>query len=156
MANSGHAPADFETDAGQFRLMIGDTDPKAVNESDQTGNYVFYSDDEITALIKMAGGSVGAAAVRALRFIAGSQVMLLKAFTSADLSVNGPAISDALRAVAKDLEASMAADSLAEVGTIVVPTGGFSWSGQRVLDSDERALDLYGYGREAERYGLFI
>lgn len=154
MANSGHAPADFETEVGQFRLMIGDTDPKDV--ADSVGTYVFYSDDEITGLIKLAGGSVKAAAIQALRFIAGSQVMLLKAFTSADLSVNGPAIADALRAVAKDLEAGMAADALGEVGTFVVPTGGFSWSGQRVLDSDETALDFYGYGREIDRYGSFI
>lgn len=157
MPNTGRAPADFESPVGRFRLLIGDTDPTEV--ADQSGTYVFYSDDEITALIDMAGGSYKKAAIQSLRLIAGSQAMLLKKFTSADLSVDGPAIADALRAVAKDLENELISDAAGEVGTFVVPTGGISWSGLRVLHSDEVTLDFYGYGRElseyeAARYGL--
>lgn len=163
MPNNGRAPADFESPVGRFRLLIGDTDPTEIVEptpdKDGSGTYAFYSDAEITALVDMAGGSYKKAAIQALRLIAGSQAMLLKKFTSADLAVDGPAIADALRAVAKDLENEMAGDALAEVGTFVVPTGGTSWSGLRVLHSDETVLDPYAYARElstwdALRYGL--
>ena len=152
MPNTGRAPADFESPVGRFRLLIGDTDPTEVQN--ESGTYVFYSDDEITALIDMAGGSYRKAAIQSLRLIAGSQAMLLKKFTSADLSVDGPAISDALRAVAKDLENELIGDAAGEIGTFAVPTGGISWSARRVLESDEVTLDVYGYARELSTYRL--
>lgn len=126
MANSGKAPFDPTTDVGRVRLLLSDTDPTDVNEGEQTGTYRFNSDVEIEALVTLYGGSVKRAAAQILRTVASQQVLLLKAFSSADLSVNGPAIAEALRLLAKDLDSQADTDGDGELNdyVAVVPTGG--------------------------------
>ena len=103
MANLGVAPPDLSSDIGKIRVLLGDTD--AENISSDIGEYKFFSDDELDAFLDMYGGNVKLATARCMETIAGSQVLLLKSWSSDDLSVNGDRITDALRRVAAQLRA---------------------------------------------------
>lgn len=105
MANRGTAPVDYTSAVGQVRLLIGDTDP--ANVENGTGDYVFWSDDEIAALIVMFEGNPKRAAVQMLRTIALTPSLKLKKWTSADLMVDGPAITEQLLDAALALENSL-------------------------------------------------
>lgn len=104
MANQGIAPPDFTTDVGKVRLLIQDTDASSI--SGGQGTYLWQSDDEITALLEMQGGP-GRVAIFILRQVAMSPAMQLKKWSSADLSVDGPAITRALRDLINDLEKNL-------------------------------------------------
>lgn len=122
MANAGIAPPDFSTDVGRVRLLTSDTD--ASNISAGSGEYLWSSDAEITALIDLTG-TPERAAIRILRLVAMTPAMQLKKWSSADLSVDGAAITNALRALIKDIENGMGvadASALSEVA-MIVPTG---------------------------------
>jgi hypothetical protein len=84
-------------------MLLGDTD--ADNISAGSGEYMWFSDTELEALATLFGGSVLRAAAQALRTVAGSQALLLKKWSADDLTVDGPAITRALRDLAKDMDA---------------------------------------------------
>lgn len=108
--NEGAVPVDLDTPVGEVRLLIGDTNAKPGTEdaTTGTGSFTFYSDDEITAFIRSAGGPRPAAS-GILRAIAVSQALKLKKWSSADLMADGPAISDALLRAAAAIDAGTAA-----------------------------------------------
>lgn len=101
MANTGVAPPDFTTDVGKVRVLLGDTDPTNVAAS--SGTYMYFSDAEIGAFLTMYGDNVKLAAARCLETIAGSQALLLKSWSSDDLTVNGDKIAESLRKLAAQL-----------------------------------------------------
>lgn len=122
MANIGIAPPNYDTPVGQVRLLIQDTD--ASNISAGSGEYLWQSDDDIAAMIK-ARGSAQRAAIYILRMVAMTPSMQLKKWSSADLTVDGPAITRALREMIKDIEDGLneeAGVTAAEVA-MIVPTG---------------------------------
>jgi len=112
MANEGVAPPDFTTDVGKVRVLLGDTDPTEVSMGE--GIYMYFSDDEIAAFLTMYGDNVKLAAARCLETIAGSQALLLKSWTSDDLSVNGDRIAESLRKLASQLREEALADESSE------------------------------------------
>lgn len=110
MANSGVAPVDLTSNVGRVRVLLGDTDP--TNVSGGFGDYLFFSDDELDAILAMYDDSPKLSAARCLETIAGSQALLLKSWSSDDLSVRGDLIAKELREMAKQLRNEvMASDS---------------------------------------------
>lgn len=122
MANTGIAPPDYSTAVGKVRLLIQDTD--ATNISGGQGDYMWQSDDEITALLGMKG-SPEKTAVFILRQVAMTPAMQLMKWSSADLAVDGPAITRALRDLINDIEkGDVTSDALlASEYAAVVPVG---------------------------------
>lgn len=102
MPNLGISPPDFSTTTGQTRALLGDTD--AINVTAGVGEYAWYGDDAIDGLLTVYGDNVRRAAAQALRTVASSQALLLKKWSSDDLSVDGAVIAEALRKLAKDLD----------------------------------------------------
>lgn len=101
MANSGVAPVDLGSNVGKVRVLLGDTDP--TNVVNNVGEYLFFSDAELEAILGMYSESPQLAAARCLDTIAGSQALLLKSWSTDDLSVRGDAIARELRELAKQL-----------------------------------------------------
>jgi hypothetical protein len=108
MANTGVAPPNFSTSVGKVRVLLGDTDPTGV--AGGSGTYLFFSDTELTALLAMYDDNVKLTAARCMETIAGSQALLLKAWSSDDLTVNGDRIAKELRELAKQLRAEAIAN----------------------------------------------
>ena len=109
MANTGVAPVDLGSNVGKVRVLLGDTDP--TNVVSNVGEYLFFSDAELEAILGMYSDSPQMAAARCLDTIAGSQALLLKSWSSDDLTVNGDRIAKELRELAKQLRAeAMAAE----------------------------------------------
>lgn len=120
MPNEGIAPPNFATTVGQFRALLGDTD--AININLGEGEYVWFSDAEVSAFLAMYADNPKLAAARALMTIAGSQALLLKKWSADDLHVDGAAIAEALRKQAKDLRDEVAAgDAAVDIFEISVP-----------------------------------
>lgn len=117
MANTGVAPVDLGSNVGKVRVLLGDTDP--TNVSNNVGEYLFFSDAELEAVLGMYGDSPKLAAARCLDTIAGSQALLLKSWSSDDLTVNGDRIAKELRELAKQLRAEAVADESSEAFEIV-------------------------------------
>lgn len=103
MANLGVAPVDLGSNIGRVRVLLGDTDP--TNVANNVGEYLFFSDAEIESILGMYSDSPQLAAARCLDTIAGSQALLLKSWSSDDLTVNGDRIAKELRELAKQLRA---------------------------------------------------
>jgi hypothetical protein len=101
MANTGVAPPNFTTDVGKVRALLGDTDPTGVAAGE--GTYMYFSDDEIGAFLTMYGDNVKLAAARCLETISSSQALLLKSWSSDDLTVNGDKVAESLRKLAAQL-----------------------------------------------------
>jgi len=101
MANLGVAPPNPASDVGKIRILLGDTDPQNVTQG--VGEYIYFSDVELETFLELYGGNVKLATARCMETIAGSQVLLLKSWSSDDLSVNGDRITDSLRRVAAQL-----------------------------------------------------
>lgn len=120
--NSGASPIDSATPVGQVRLLTSDTD--AENVVGGVGEYMWMSDSEIEGHIALHG-SPQRAAIFILRMVAMTPAMQYKKWSSADLTVDGPAITSALRALIADIEKSLDADAASEVADLigVVPTG---------------------------------
>lgn len=116
-ANQGVAPPAFDTAVGQVRLLIGDTDPQ--NVSGGFGTYAFYSDAELTALLTLHGSDARRCAVACLRAIAITPALKLKKWSSADLMVDGPAITNSLLAAARAIESGINADAVTTGGDFV-------------------------------------
>lgn len=102
MPNTGIAPPDFTSAVGQVRAVLGDTDAENIVMGE--GEYAWYSDDDIEALLTVFGDNVLHTAAQMLRTVASSQSLLLKKWSADDLSVDGPAITRELRALARDLD----------------------------------------------------
>jgi hypothetical protein len=117
MANTGVAPVNLTSDVGKVRVLIGDTDPTGV--AGGSGTYLFFSDAEITAILGMYENSPKLAAARALETIAGSQALLLKSWSSDDLSVRGDAIAKELREIAKQLRAEVLSESSSDFVALI-------------------------------------
>ena len=112
MANDGVAPPDYTTDVGKVRVLLGDTDPTDVSSGE--GSYMYFSDDEIAAFLTMYGDNVKLAAARCLETIASSQALLLKSWSSDDLTVNGDRIAESLRKLAAQLREEALQDESSE------------------------------------------
>ena len=117
MANTGVAPVDLGSNVGKVRVLLGDTDP--TNVSNNLGTYLFFSDAELEAILGMYSDSPQMAAARCLDTIAGSQALLLKSWSSDDLTVNGDRIAKELREMAKQLRAEASAAEASEAFEIV-------------------------------------
>jgi hypothetical protein len=102
--NSGTAPPAFDTPTGQVRLLTGDTNPTDVDTATDMGTYLWYSDEEIQALLDLKNDSPQRTAIFILRMVSLTPAMQLKKWSSADLSVDGPAITRALRETIADIE----------------------------------------------------
>lgn len=112
MANEGVAPVDYSTEVGQVRALLGDTDPTDVSGGE--GTYLYFSDDEIGAFLTMYGDNVKLAAARCLETISMSQALLLKSWSSDDLTVNGDRIAESLRKLAAQLREEALQDESSE------------------------------------------
>jgi len=126
-ANLGAYPVDVKTPVGLVRLLIGDTDTAVIvkaNDGSDRGQFAWYSDDEIAALVEVNGGPKPTA-VYILRLIAVNQAMLLKKFTSSDLAVDGPGISDTLLKAADAIEKAHNGAEAATAASFftITPTG---------------------------------
>jgi hypothetical protein len=133
MPNVGNFPPDYTVPLGQVRALIGDFEavPLVPNIPGQ-GDYLWFGDDALQGILNVYLDNPRRAAAQALRTIASSQSLLLKKFSTDDLSVDGPAISEALRKLAIELD-KQAADidalvdifELADIGTAAkfVPEG---------------------------------
>ena len=112
MANSGVAPVNLSSNVGRVRVLLGDTDP--TNVVDYVGEYLYFSDAEVDSLLGMYDDNPKLAAARALETIAASQALLLKSWSSDDLSVRGDQIAKELRDIANQLRAeALVSDSSA-------------------------------------------
>lgn len=129
MANTGIAPVDLTSAVGQVRVLIGDTDP--TNVSGGYGTYLYFSDDELTAVLGLYEDSPKLAAARAMETIAGSQALLLKSWSSDDLSVRGDQIAESLRKIAEQLRkeaiAEDSSDFVALIQTVDTDDPADSW-----------------------------
>lgn len=112
MANLGAAPPDYDTEVGQVRALLGDTDPTDVSMG--VGTYMYFGDDEINAFLTMYGHNVKLAAARCLETISMSQALMLKSWSSDDLSVHGDRITESLRKLAAQLREEAIADEASE------------------------------------------
>lgn len=117
MANFGVSPADFASDIGKVRVLLGDTE--AENVISGIGEYLYFSDAELGAFLDMYGDNVKLAAARAMEVIAGSQALLLKSWSSDDLTVNGDRIAESLRKIAAQLRQEAIAEESSEYFNIV-------------------------------------
>lgn len=117
MANEGIAPPNFTTSVGKVRVLLGDTDP--INVSAGEGEYLFFSDEELTALLDMHDDNAKLTAARCMETIAGSQALLLKSWSSDDLTVNGDRIARELRELAKQLRAEAVADESSDSFNVI-------------------------------------
>ena len=117
MANTGVAPVDLGSNVGKVRVLLGDTDP--TNVVNNVGEYLFFSDAELESILGMYSDSPQLAAARCLDTIAGSQALLLKSWSSDDLTVNGDRIAKELRELAKQLRSEAIAAEGSEAFEIV-------------------------------------
>jgi hypothetical protein len=132
MANEGAAPPDYTTDVGKVRVLLGDTNPTDVSAGE--GTYLYFSDDEIAAFLTMYGDNVKLASARCLETIAGSQALLLKSWSSDDLTVNGDRITESLRKLAAQLREEALVDESNEY---------FNMIAMFVDDDDDGQADEY-------------
>lgn len=101
MSKIGVVPVNYASNVGKVRVLLGDVD--AQNVSDGTGEYKYFSDDELVAILQMYDHNIKMTAARCLETIASSQVLLLKSWSSDDLTVNGDKIAESLRRIAQQL-----------------------------------------------------
>lgn len=124
MSNSGVYPFVVDTPATTlqyFRILTNDDDPTAT--SDPTiGEYKFLSDDSASALIALYNDEPRLAAARELETIAVSEALLRK-WSSDDKSVDGAAVANALRQLAKQMRDEVIAGIALEDDFEIVPTG---------------------------------
>jgi hypothetical protein len=117
MANSGVAPVDLTSNVGRVRVLLGDTDPTNVAEG--YGDYLYFSDDELDAVLGLYDDNPKLAAARCLETIAASQALLLKSWSSDDLSVRGDAIAESLRKIAQQLRAEVVSGESSDAFEII-------------------------------------
>lgn len=86
---------------------------------DRVADDLFFTDDEITALLELEDQNVKQATALALETMASDQAMVLKAIKLLQLSTDGPKVSDALLKRAKLLREQAAIEASEDT------TGGF-------------------------------
>lgn len=124
----GVSPVDLTTSVGMVRTLLGDTDSIPLDpDVPGTGEYKFWSDAELTAIIAMFAydtrpSSLMRVAVWCLRQVAVTQSLLLKVWTSDDLAVNGAAITESIRKVALDLEKAADTADANDAGSVFTVT----------------------------------
>lgn len=140
--NQGIAPPNLTSPVGLVRLELGDTNPTNVDETVGMGEYLWYSDEEIEALLKLYGDDPRSTAVRILRNIAITPSLKLRKWRSADLQVDGPAITDALLKAADRIEGAILNEASAASSDVflVIETGAPDWTAEALLGR--------AYGRE--------
>jgi hypothetical protein len=110
------AMTDFSSDAGKVRLLISDIDLTAP----------IFNDASVEAFLEISGGNVKRAAAAALMVIAVNEVLVQKRIRLLDLTTDGPAEANALRALAAqyrkeaDEEGARATGS---IGWLALPAG---------------------------------
>ena len=92
-------PINYETVAGQLRLLIADVGEGA----DQ-----LFTDDQINAFLALENQHVKLAAAQALDTAASSEALVSKVIRTQDLSTDGAKTADALRRHAAALRAQVA------------------------------------------------
>jgi Arc/MetJ family transcription regulator len=116
---------DLGTDIGVCRLMLADTQQAEP----------ILQDEEIQAFLALEGGNLKMAAAQALDAIATNEALTQKVIKVLDLTTNGAALAQTLRAHAKDLRDQVRRDlESAQAGT------DFDW-----------AEEVYGPASERER-----
>lgn len=102
MVNRGIAPPDPGTDVGQFRFTFGDTEYTDLPEPEiGYGDYVYFSDDEITALLARADDSITRAIGYAYLTLASRAAIQSKFVKDYDLQIDSTKRSADLRAIAQ-------------------------------------------------------
>ncbi len=102
-------PIDFDTPAGQVRLLVADVDE----------NNQLLPDAVIAGHLTMNGQDVRLAAADALDAIATSEVLVSKKIRTQDLATDGPAVSAELRAQARRLRDQVAGEDAADIFDVV-------------------------------------
>jgi len=87
---------DTATDIGKLRLLLVDVD---------ASNPIFQ-DNELEVFLGLKSNNLQRAAALAYRVMAGNQALVLKVIQLLQLQTDGAKTADALRAVAKDFDAS--------------------------------------------------
>lgn len=121
--NQGKYPIDAESLVGQVRVLI--SDDEAQNVSAGLGEYLWYSDAGIQGLLRMWDENPKRVAIYILRLVAMTPAMQYKKWSSADLTVDGPAITRALNGVIDSIEKSLAKADIDEIADFIgiVSTG---------------------------------
>ena len=126
LQNPGKYPVDYTSDVGKVRSLLSDDEPTEVEGTppNQTGAYLFYGDDAIEGLLAIYG-TPERTAIYIWRMIAITPALKYKKWSSADLSVDGPAITRAIREIINDIEKGIAAADDAAAGEFfqIVDTG---------------------------------
>jgi hypothetical protein len=110
------ALTDFSTDGAKVRLLISDIDTAAP----------MFNDASVEAFLSLHGGNVKRAAAAALLVIAVNEVLVQKRIRLLDLTTDGPAEANALRALAAQYRAEAdeeAATAAGSVGWLELPAG---------------------------------
>lgn len=109
--NTGIAPPDYNTLAGQVRVLIGDTDPTPLDPPvTGMGEYMWYSDVEIAALGALMDDSPIRTAIWVLSQVAVSEALIIKKWKTDDLQVDGPAAAAAIEKIIARLSAQLEAE----------------------------------------------
>jgi len=112
--NVGVTPPDYNTIAGNVRVLVGDTTPAPLGTPvSGQGQYAWYSDAELEALGDLLGSNPKRVAIWVLSQVSMSQALMLKKWTSEDLAVDGPAITRAMEATLKRLSAEIDKEDVA-------------------------------------------
>lgn len=131
-ANQGAVPINYTTLAGKVRVLVGDTDAQPLDPPVAgQGTYAWYSDEELEALGEIYGGNARRVAIVVLGNVAISKAMILGKWQSDDLSVDGPAILNAIEKtiarLSRELEDELSGeeyfDIIAHPGHHVYPEG---------------------------------
>ena len=106
--NVGVYPPDFNTLAGQVRVLVGDTDAAPLDPPvTGQGEYAWYSDTEIDALGGLMDENPKRVAIWVLSQVIISEALILKKWKTDDLQVDGPAIANALEKTIARLSAEV-------------------------------------------------
>lgn len=102
MANRGVAPLDPNTDVGELRLLIGDTEyVPLVPPEEGIGDYNNFSDDELNGFLTAGGGSITRASGYAYLRLAALSAAGAISWRSDDLAVDTKLIASEYRLLAR-------------------------------------------------------
>lgn len=104
MANTGAYPINTATAVGLFRVQVGDTEPVTDN-GDDTANYQFFSDDELTAVLTDTGGG-DAGMASAYRKLAAILALKAVQITTDDLRYASEQRAETMRKIAADYQSA--------------------------------------------------